>query len=140
MPDLFNSTVLKRAISPVSVADNTALTSQIIDTQGYEAVLFGILIGSVADADATFAVTVAESVNANMSSPSAVAADNLVGTLVGAGFQFDDDNEVRKIQVNNTKRYVQLTITPTGNASAALIAAVAQLIGGKYLPTIQPAA
>lgn len=140
MKDLYNSIVHKRGLSPVSVSDNTAQTTAIIDTQGYQAVMFSELIGAVADADATFAVTVAESVNSNMSSSSAVAADNMIGSLVEASFQFDDDNEVRKLLVKPTKRYVQLTITPTGNASAALLAVGVQLIGSQYLPVTQPAA
>jgi hypothetical protein len=140
MKDLYNSIVLKRGLSPVSVADNTAQTTQIIDTQGYEGVLFSELLGSLADADATFAFTVAESVNSNMSSPSAVPAANMVGTLAESSFQFDDDNEVRKLLVYPTKRYVQATITPSGNASAAVLAVGVQLIGGKYLPVTQPTA
>lgn len=139
MLDLYNNTVLKRGLSPVSVSDNTAQTTQIIDTQGYEAVLFGILAGSIADADATFAVTVNESDDSGMSGATAVAANNLIGTTAGAAFQFDDDNEVRKIEVIPSKRYVQMTITPTANASAALLAAFALLIGANYLPVTQPA-
>lgn len=137
--DLYNDILLKRAISPVSVADNTATESVIIDTQGFDAVLFGILTGSIADADATFAVLVEEGDASDMSDATAVADDYLVGTEAAAAFQFDDDNEVRKILVNPTKRYVQLTITPSANASAALIAAFAQLIGSNYLPITQTA-
>lgn len=138
--DLYNNTVLKRALSPVSVADNTAQTTQIIDTKGYDAVMFGILTGSIADADTTFTVLVQESDASNMASATDVSDDNLIGTEAGAAFQFDDDNEVRKIQVNPTKRYVQMTITPANNASAALLAVFAQLIGANYLPVTQPAA
>jgi hypothetical protein len=138
--DLYNNTVLKRALSPVSVADNTAQTTQIIDTKGFDSVLFGIMIGSVADADATFTVLVQESDDSGMSGATNVADENLIGTEAGAGFQFDDDNEVRKIQVNQTKRYVQMTITPANNASAAVLSAFAQMIGAQYLPVTQPAA
>lgn len=144
MKNFYENKVLKRAISPVSVSDNTAQTSIILDSRGYEALLFGILIGSVADADATFAATYAES-NAvdSESAPTSLTGGTAVpaGQITGSGaFQFDDDNEVRKQLVVPTKRWVQLTITPTGNASAAVIAAFAELLGGKYLPATQPAA
>ncbi len=145
MNDPYSNTVLKRAISPISVSDNTAQNSIILDTRGFDAgILFGILIGSVADADVTFAATINES-NAvdNVAAPTSLTAGTAVpaGNITGSGaFQFDDDNEVRKLLVKPTKRWVQLTITPTGNASAALIAAFAQLLGNKYLPITQPAA
>lgn len=140
MKDLFNSTVLKRAISPVSVADNTVTTSQIIDTQGFGGVLFALELGSIADADATFAVDVKENDANSTSGATDVPASNLLGTEAGASFQFDDDNEVRKIGVIPNKRYVYITVTPTGNASAALISAGATLYGAQYLPITQPVA
>lgn len=125
-----------RALSPASVADNTAQVSQIIDTQGFAGLEFIIATGSIADADATFAVTVDEGDAANLSDAAAVAAANLDGTLAAAGFIFSDDDAVRKIGIKElTKRYVRLTITPTGNASAALLAAIALLHSPRKAPT-----
>lgn len=134
MRDLYNHIDVRRAISPVSDADNTALVSQIIDRQGFESLTFAILAGSIADADATFAVLVEDGDVANLSDAAAVSDDNLLGTELLAGFQFDDDNETRKIGYVGGKRYVRLTITPTGNASAALISALAILGHPARLP------
>jgi hypothetical protein len=109
---------VKRAISPVSVADNTAQVSQIIDRQGYDGLTFVIALGSIADADATFAVTIDEgdvSGTCRMLQP--VAAADLIGTTTLAGFQFDSDNACRKLGYKGSKRYVRLTITPSNNAS-----------------------
>lgn len=125
MRDQASRTKLTRVLSPVSVADNTAQVGQIIDTQNYDSLTFAILTGAIADADATFAVTVDHGDAANLSDAAAVPAAQLIGTTTGAAFQFDDDNEQRKIGYVGTKRYVRLTITPTGNASGALLAAVA---------------
>lgn len=132
--DLHNNIKLTRAISPVSVADTTAQVSQIIDRANYPGLEFAILIGSVADADATFAVLVEDGDASNLSDAAAVADDYLLGTEALAGFQFDDDNETRKIGYVGSKRYVRLTITPSANASAALIAAVAIQYGGRVVP------
>jgi hypothetical protein len=53
-----------------------------------------------------------------------------------AGFQFDSDDGVRKIGIKElTKRYYRLTITPTGNASAALMSAIALLFAPRKAPT-----
>lgn len=125
-----------RAISPVSEAGDTAVVSEIIDTAGFSGLEFAILTGSLGDANATFAVTLDEGDNSSLTDAAAVASTNLDGTLALAGFQFDDDNETRKLGVKEiTKRYYRLTITPTGNSSAALVAAVAVLHSPRKAPT-----
>lgn len=139
MRDLMNQIHIKRAISPVSVADNTAQTGEVVDLQGYDSCTFVIATGSIADADATFAVEVQEC-DTSGGTYTAVADANLVGTEALAGFQFDDDNECRKIGYIGSKRYVKLVITPSGNASAALLSAVAVLGHPNRSPTSNPPA
>jgi hypothetical protein len=132
--DLHNSIKVSRAISPVSVADNTAAVSQILDTANFNAHELLIATGSIADADATFAVLIEEGDNSALSDAAAVADADLLGTEAVAGFQFDDDNETRKIGYIGAKRYIRATITPTGNASAALISAVWLQAGARVEP------
>jgi hypothetical protein len=127
MKDLINSIHPMRCISPVSVADNTAQVGQIIDRQGFGSVSYLILAGSLADADVTFTVLLEESDQVGMGDAAAVADKDLIGTEALAGFQFDDDNEPRKLGYKGNKRYTRLTITPVNNASAALVSAVAVL-------------
>lgn len=141
MKDLTNTIHVKRAISPVSSSDDTALVSQIIDKKGFESLTYVIAIGSVGDANATFAVLLEESNDSGMSGATAVADADLLGTEALAGFQYDDDNETRKLGYIGSMRYTRLTITPTGNSgtpSAALIAAVAVLGHPQIAPTINP--
>ena len=138
--DLHNNIDVKRAISPVSEAGNTALVSQILDTRGYESVELVILTGSIADADATFTVLIEDGDSATLTDNAAVADTFLLGTEAQAGFQFDDDNECRKIGYVGGKRYVRATITPANNASAALIAAVWVLGHARTAPTAKPPA
>lgn len=138
MKDLMNNIHVTRAISPVSVADNTAQVSQIIDRRGYESLTFLIATGSIADVDATFVVLVEAGDAANLSDAAAVPDTELIGTEVLAGFQFDDDNETRKIGYLGIKRYVRLTITPANNASAAVLSAVAVLGHPSLVPTANP--
>jgi hypothetical protein len=135
MRDIHNEIKVLRAISPVSVADNTAQVGQIIDRQGFDSLEYLIALGSIADADATFAVTMDEGDAANLSDASAVAAADLVGTYAAAGFQFDSDDGVRKIGYRGNKRYTRLTITPSANASAALFSALAVLMNPGIRPT-----
>lgn len=136
--DLLNNINPKRAISPVSVSDTTAQVGQWVDRLGFQALLFVILIGSVADADATFTVLVEDADASNQSDAAAVADEFLLGTEALAGFQFDSDNLTRKIGYRGLKRYVRMTITPVSNASAAVIGAVALLGAPLTGPTANP--
>lgn len=144
MRDAISNWQVKRVISPVSTADNTATVGQAIDGLGFDSVSYIIATGSLADADATFTPLLEES--ADNSSWSAVADADMVSQTSGtapetaAAFQFDDDNEVRKIGYIGTKRYTRLTITPANNASAGLWSAVAILSRASRVPITQAAA
>jgi len=140
MYDLVNQIYPKRAISPVSVADNTAQVSQIVDRAGYDSVTFLIALGSIADADATFVVLVEDGDDSGLSDAAAVDDAYLIGTEVLAGFQYNSDNLLRKIGYKGNKRYLRVTITPSGNASAALICCVALLGHPLAGPTANPPA
>lgn len=137
--DLMNNIDVKRVISPVSVADTTAQVGTVVDGQGYGSVTYIIATGSVADADATFTVLLEES-DASGSGFAAVADADMLGTEVLAAFQFDDDNECRKLGYIGSKRYTRMTITPVANASAALLSAVAVLGSPAIAPTANPPA
>jgi hypothetical protein len=140
MKDAMNNVYPKRCISPVSVSDNTAQVGQIIDRRGFDSLTYLIAIGSVADADATFTVLLEEGDVSNLSDAAAVADADLLGTEVLAGFQFDDDNECRKLGYRGSKRYTRLTITPANNTGAAVLSAVALLGDPSLGPTANPPA
>jgi hypothetical protein len=137
--EMTNNVTIKRVISPVSVADTTAQVGQVIDHQMYKDAMYVIATGSIADADATFTVLLEES-DESGSGFAAVADADLIGTEALAGFQFDDDNECRKLGYKGIKRYTRLTITPVNNASAALLSAVCVLGKPAFAPTENPPA
>jgi hypothetical protein len=128
MRDLMNSIHPVRALSPAAaITDNTAQVSQWVDRRGYDSVTFVILTGSLADSDATFAVTMEDADADNQSDAAAVTSGDLLGTLALAGFTFADDNETRKIGYVGDKRFVRITITPSANSGNAFLAATAIL-------------
>lgn len=146
MRDAANNVLVKKVLAPVSGAgDDTAQVGEIIDRQAYDALTYVILTGAIADANATFAVLLEEGDAANLSDAAAVADADMVSQTAGtapetaAAFQFDDDNEVRKLGYLGTKRYTRLTITPTGNTGAWLIAACALLSEASREPVTQGA-
>ena len=123
--DLHNRLSYQRAADPARTTDNTAIVSQIIDMADQLALEWVIITGTLADADATFAVTMDEGDVSDLTGSNAVATADMLGTLAAASFTFADDNKVFKIGYIGIKRYVRLTITPSANTGNADIAVVA---------------
>lgn len=136
--DILNTLAIRRLISPFRQTNSsTAVVSQILDRQGFDRVGIVIQTGDLTDANATFACTLEESNDSGMSGAAAVAAADLVGGTVASAlnFAFGDDNVFKQIGYIGTKRYLRLTITPTGNDSGNLdVSAFAVLGGGLKQP------
>lgn len=119
--------------------DNTAIVSAIVDTRGYDSLTFVLLPGANTDTNATFAVTMDHGDVSNLSDAAAVPASMLQGTLALAGFQFDDDNETRKIGYVGNRRYARVTVTPSGNDAGNIFLAVVAVLGNPQIaPTANP--
>ena len=117
-----------RALSPVSVSDNTPQVTLVCDNRNGDAATLLLGLGSIADSDVTFTILVEEgdagTVGATtLTDATAVDDKDLIGTENGAAFQFDSDNQVRTIGYKGTKAFWRATITPANNASAALLSA-----------------
>lgn len=141
-----SATQIKKVLAPVSgAADNVAQVGAIIDHAGFESAMYIILTGAIADADVTFTVLLDEGDNSSLTDAAAVADANMVSQTIGtapetaAAFQFDDDNEVRKLGYIGTKRYTRLTLTPANNTGAWLIAACCVLGEARNKPVTQAA-
>jgi hypothetical protein len=145
MRDFINNIQVKKAITPVVVTDNTAQVSSIIDTQGYDSAAFLIALGTLSDSDTTAVVLLEEGDNSALSDNTAVADADMVSQSssttpeLAAGFQFDDDTEIRKIGYLGTKRYIRLTVTPSGNTGNIPICAIAVLANPNIKPVTQAA-
>ncbi len=118
---------------------DTAIVGAIIDRLGFDSLLFIIALGTLTDADVTGAVTMEHGDASNLSDTAAVDAADIDGTLALAAFTFAADIKCRKVAYCGQKRYVRLTVTPTGNNSGALpISAVALLGHPSVQPTVNP--
>lgn len=138
--DLMNDIHPVVALAPQVATDNTVLATAAIDTKGYESVTFVILTGTLADADATFAVEVQEGSTSTQSGHTAVADSDLIGTEALAGFTFAADGATRKIGYKGSSRYASLEITPSGNTGNAPVAVLAVLGHPLSRPTSNPPA
>ena len=127
MRDLYNNIEVRRALSPVATAlsDDTVQTSEIIDMRGWKSMVFVILTGGLVDANAVYAVLIEDGDDSGLSDNVAVVDAELLGTESLIGFDFADDDDVRKIGYRGEKRYVRMKITPSGNSGDAPLAAIA---------------
>lgn len=136
MHDLHNNIVCKRLISPqIQTNADTAFVSQIIDLAGYNKAEFVLLWGALTDANATFVVLVEDGDDSALSDHAAVDDAFLLGTEALAAPLFSNDDTVSKIGYIGPKRYVRITVTPSGNNSGDInIAGVAILAGHRKKP------
>ena len=137
--DLMSNITPKVAIAPFVATDGTAAVSAAIDTRGYESVTFIIALGTLADVDATWAVTVKEGDDSTQGNHTAVADTDLLGTEALAGFTYAADGACRKIGYSGTKRYVSIEIDDvTANSGNAPMCVVAILGHPELVPTANP--
>ena len=139
MRDSMNHIHPLRVISPgAAVTDNTPIVGQIITHLGFDSVTYVLNTGTEADADATFVVLLEHGNASDGSDFVAVPDRDLLGTEALAGFQFDDDNETRKLGYVGGKSYSRLTVTPAANTGAAYVSAIVILGNPELFPTPNP--
>ncbi len=117
--------------APITLTNaDTAQVSAIVDMQGLESVEWVIALGTLTDANATYAVVVShgdavDDVDAPTTITDTASAPDecLVGTEAAAGGTYADDLTVKSIcytpGYGAGKRYARLTLTPSGNDSGA---------------------
>ena len=134
--EMVNNVSAIPALVPVAtaVADNTAQVGAIIDTRGFHSLMFLLVTGALADADATFVILIEDGDNSGLSDNAAVADLFLEPVEATVNFDFADDSLVRKIAYTGPKRYVRMTVTPAANAGAAPMAGIAVLGHAHELP------
>lgn len=139
--DLHNLIHTVPLIPPVAALTNvnTPIVSAIIDTRGYGSVELVLITGAETDSNATFATTIEHGDDSALSDTAAPAAAELLGTLAQASFDFSNDNVTRKIGYIGGRRYVRLTVTPSGNDAGNIFIAGVAILGKPVLgPTSNP--
>ncbi len=128
MRDLYNNIEVRRGQSPIAAQTNDdPIVSEIIDMRGFKSMVFVIVCGEIADANVTFATLIEDGDDSGLSDNDDVPNSQLDPTEAIATPKFGSDDSVRKIGVVTEKRYVRMTITPTGNSGNLFMAIVAIL-------------
>jgi hypothetical protein len=120
--DILTPHAFLRGVSPVTQTNSDApFVSQIIDTQPLMSLAFVIALGTLSDPGFTTVVLMEHGDAANLSDAAAVPDAELLPSganqEVAASFTEASDDQIRTIGYAGIKRYVRLTITPTGNAA-----------------------
>lgn len=130
MLDNFSRLTFKPMIVPQTQTNaDTALASSVIDLNGYESCTVLINYGAITDANVTFATVLAD--GADTATLTAVDDAFLLGTEAGATPTFGDDSTTYKLGYIGPKRYIQLTITPSGNNSGAVSVSATAVLSRK---------
>lgn len=134
--DIVHNVGVVQAIAPAAAdSGNTAIVGAIVDTAGFESVALVLNIGALGTDAATFATTLEHGDDPALADTSAPATTDLVGSLSDVAFTGTDDNKTKKIGYIGSKRYLRMTVTPSGNAAAAYISAVAVLGHARNKPS-----
>ena len=132
--DLHNNLGVKKVISPISQAGNTAMVGSIIDHKGFSAAEYAITLGTVTTGGTAYTALLEESDASNMAAANTVAAADLIGTAALASFIDSEVNTTKKLGYIGSKRYTRLTMTPSGNTGASTMAAIVILGNARQMP------
>lgn len=120
MTDLYHNSKTVTALKAQSADAEGELEGEIIDTQGFYALLFQLSIGGAVGVTVN---SIQESDNADMADAVDVPNTAIIGDLTT---KVDTENAVKKINVVPNKRYVKFKVTTEG---AVALGAVATLFG-----------
>ncbi len=120
---------LKSTTSPVVALNTTAISADtttngvIIDTAGFESILFVIQSGTLADG--TYTPLIQEGDDSGLSDAASVSDADLTNTEASVAFAATDDNTSKSIAYVGDKRYVRLNIVSASTSSGGTLSAVA---------------
>ena len=135
MQDNYHKTKQQSALAPQDISSNTTTNGANIDTTGWQAVLFLLMIGNYTDGD--YDVTVQHADDDGNGSPDTWAdvddADLLPAGGAEAGAQLAAAG-ISKVGYRGEKKWVRIQVDSTNVSTGATAAAAAVLQSGRHLP------
>ena len=119
--DIYNNSLAKLALAPVSLSSDTTTQGIIIDTQGLESGKLFLSTGVVTAGDIIIA-EINESDASDMAGETVIPAGRLRGTFT----TLDGNNETNEVGFWCTKRYIRAEFT-TANSANLLATAFVEL-------------
>lgn len=130
--DLHNNVFGVVALVNSEITSDTTTLGAIIDTAGFESLEFVLQSGTITDG--TYAITLEDGEEANLSDAAAVDSELVLGSEEAA-FVAADDDAVKRIGYIGKKRYVRLSILSASTTSGGEFSSVALLASPHHAPT-----
>lgn len=121
--DIHNEMTIDTALTSQTIDSDTTTAGEIIDTEGFEAVEFVMLSGTLTDG--AFLPLIQDGDDAALGDAAAVADAFLTNTEASAAFALADDDTAKRIGYVGKKRYVRLNIVSSATTDGGNLAAVA---------------
>jgi len=124
--DLYSNIEVVNALTALTIDSDTTTVGEIIDTQGYESLVFAVKSETITDG--AFAVQIFAGDEPAMGDEVVVVKDfNLADTLLDTAISFalTDDNTVKFIGVVSGKRYARIKLVSTATTDGGAFSAVA---------------
>jgi hypothetical protein len=119
------------AFDTQTISSDTTTSGDIIDTAGYDSLLFAIQAGTITAG--TITPVIEHGDDSALSDAANVADADLYPTEALAAFAATDDNVVKRIAYIGTKRYVRLKLT-TASSANLVVGAIAILANALSKP------
>jgi hypothetical protein len=133
LSDTFFDVQPLNAFNTQLINSDTTTNGNIIDTAGYDRVLFVFQMGVMTDGD--YVVLLQHDSDSGLASPTTVAAADRSGDLPSLTDHITEDNTCQSVEVRPIERYVRLSIVSTNNAgSGATLGASALLFNARHKP------
>lgn len=125
--DLQSDIKVINALDTQAISTDTTTNGDVIDTQGYNSIVFVLQAGTLTDG--TYTPVIEEGDNSGLSDAAAVTDFHLLpsGTGQEAAAALDTSNTVSKLGVISNKRYLRLSVASTSTTSGGTVGGVAVL-------------
>lgn len=128
--DLHHDCSFEDALASLTIGSNTTTNGIIIDRAGFQALEFGLKMGTITDG--AYAVKLEHGDDSGLSDAADVDAAEQLGD---ADFADTEDDTVKRLGYIGKKRYVRIVVTSTGvTTGATLVAALALLAHASHQP------
>ena len=126
--DLYSNITVTPAFLPQALSGTTNITGTVIDTKGYNSLVFILYTDAIAAGDVNAILSIEDDTAADGSSSTAVADGFLIGTealtQIGVGAV---GNQAKRIGYKGSKRYVRCDLVVTGNGGTDVVGCLAVL-------------
>lgn len=119
--DITSELAHDNALDLAAIVASTTTVGEIIDTQGFEGLDFGVRSGTITDG--AYTTIIEDGDAANLSDAANVSSDLIIGTL--PAFAASEDNVTKHFGSVSKKRYQRISIVSTGTTAGGLFSATA---------------